>query len=191
MANDPLKNFLKKIKVSESTVSGILGALVVVFVGILIFNYFRNIGKLPEEITTPTSEPTSEKQITEITPAELPTTYTVKAGDNLWKIAEAVYGSGYNWVDISRENSLKNPDSLAVGQVIELPKVEPKRSTITAKTQGTTIIGESYTVVKGDNLWEIAVRAYGDGYKWTEIAKTNNLKNPGLIHAGNTLTIPR
>jgi nucleoid-associated protein YgaU len=45
--------------------------------------------------------------------------------------------------------------------------------------------------VKGDSLWKIAVRAYGDGYKWVSIAKANKLVNPNLIHSGNVLTLPR
>lgn len=46
-------------------------------------------------------------------------------------------------------------------------------------------------MVKGDHLWGIAVRAYGDGYKWVEIARENNLVNPNLIHPGNVLSLPR
>lgn len=56
---------------------------------------------------------------------------------------------------------------------------------------GPKISGDSYTVVKGDNLWNIAVRAYGDGYKWVEIAKLNNLANPDIIHPGNVFKLPR
>lgn len=57
---------------------------------------------------------------------------------------------------------------------------------------GTDAITEdSYTVVLGDSLWDIAIRAYGDGYKWVEIAKANNLSNPDLIHPGNEFTLPR
>ena len=58
-------------------------------------------------------------------------------------------------------------------------------------TSGERIEGTSYTVVHGDSLWKIAERAYGDGYKWVEIAKANNLLHPGIIHSGNTLTLPR
>ncbi len=53
------------------------------------------------------------------------------------------------------------------------------------------ISGTSYTIVSGDNLWDIAVRAYGDGYRWTEIASANALENPDLIFPGNTLKLPR
>ena len=54
-----------------------------------------------------------------------------------------------------------------------------------------TITGDSYVVQHGDNLWNVAVRAYNDGYKWPLIARENNLSNPGLIHSGNVLKLPR
>ena len=54
--------------------------------------------------------------------------------------------------------------------------------------------GESkgkYVVTKGDSLWKIAQAAYGDGYKWSEIAKENNLSNPGLLAVGQELKMPQ
>lgn len=70
----------------------------------------------------------------------------------------------------------------------------PVSGTMSPQTNGaqnTAITGNSYTVQSGDNLWDIAVRAYGDGYRWVEIAQANNLANPGLIFSGNVFTIPR
>jgi nucleoid-associated protein YgaU len=49
---------------------------------------------------------------------------------------------------------------------------------------------KQYTVVKGDSLWAISVKRYGNGYRWVEIARMNNLKNPNVIHPGNTLMMP-
>jgi len=40
-------------------------------------------------------------------------------------------------------------------------------------------------------LWKIAEREYGDGFKWVEIAKLNNLKNPDLIEKGQILKLPQ
>lgn len=60
-----------------------------------------------------------------------------------------------------------------------------------AQTDEVEIAGESYTVVRGDNLWDIAVRAYGSGYEWVNIAQANDLANPDIIHAGNVLVLPR
>lgn len=51
--------------------------------------------------------------------------------------------------------------------------------------------GGEYIVKQGDNLWKIAVATYNDGYKWTEIAKANNLKNPGLLEKDQKLVLPK
>lgn len=50
----------------------------------------------------------------------------------------------------------------------------------------------TYTVVKGDTLWGIAKKFYGDGSKYTRIAGANSavVKNPNLIYPGQVLTIP-
>lgn len=48
-----------------------------------------------------------------------------------------------------------------------------------------------YTVKEGDTLFSIAEKYYKDGYKYTEIAKTNNLQNPDLIDSGQVLEIPK
>ena len=51
---------------------------------------------------------------------------------------------------------------------------------------------ESYTVKKGDTLWAIAKYYYGDGSKYTSIAKANpSIVNPNLIYPGQTLVIPK
>lgn len=47
-----------------------------------------------------------------------------------------------------------------------------------------------YTVLKGDNLWSIAQKFYGNGSRYKEIANANNLKNPDIIHVGQKLIIP-
>lgn len=65
------------------------------------------------------------------------------------------------------------------------PQSFPKPQQSSAITQAT------YTVLEGDHLWEIAVRAYGDGFRWSDIAKANNLSSPDAIAPGMVLTIPR
>lgn len=143
------------------------------------------------------------------------TIWIVQKGESLWSIAEKKYTSGYNWVDIARANNLSNPSDIHAGDRLVLPTVPTKTPTIqtvvakapsknTAVNKVSTnqnvpgtvttmapITGNSYTVVKGDNIWNIAVRAYGDGFRWVDIAKANNLSDPRVIHSGNVLTIPR
>lgn len=51
---------------------------------------------------------------------------------------------------------------------------------------------KTYTVVKGDCLWIIAKKFYGNGSLYQKIADVNadKIKNPNLIYPGQVLTIP-
>src|SRR5258708_1719851 len=134
-------------------------------------------------------------------------TYVVAAGDTLWSIAEKTTGSGYNWSVIAQANNLSaNPGLIFSGNKLVIPSSDkyivkggqnishsqaPPSPTQVQPTQNNTINTYEYTVQKGDTLWDIAVRAYADGYRWPEIAKANDLANPSLIHSGNVLNIPR
>ena len=50
----------------------------------------------------------------------------------------------------------------------------------------------TYTVAKGDTLWGIAQKFYGDGSLYGRVAAANraSVKNPNLIYPGQVLTIP-
>jgi LysM repeat protein len=50
----------------------------------------------------------------------------------------------------------------------------------------------TYTVVKGDNLWNISKRFYGNGAFWPRIynANRNLIGNPNLIYPGQVFVIP-
>ena len=49
--------------------------------------------------------------------------YTVKAGDSLWKIAKNVLGSGTEWTRLYEANKdiIANPNFIQVGQVLTVP----------------------------------------------------------------------
>lgn len=50
---------------------------------------------------------------------------------------------------------------------------------------------KSYTVAKGDTLWGIAKRFYGNGAEYKRLAAANpQIKNPNLIYPGQVLTVP-
>lgn len=202
---EKIKQFLKTIKLNESVLSLFFGIVTVILVGILVFRIYNankpQITQQAEETAAPTATakvgevPVEVKEDGTKVPVTLPETYKVEAGDHLWKIAEKLYGSGYNWVDIAKENSLNNPGQISAGQELKLPKVAIKEigspKTMVPAESPTKIESDTYTVVKGDHLWGIAVRAYGDGYKWPEIAKSNGITNPGYIEVGQQIKLPR
>lgn len=109
------------------------------------------------------------------------------------------YKSGYNYVDIIKENNLPSNGRIEVGMELKLPRVDPKMITAKkdvavekaaeekkelaataevapAKTAGTIDL-DTYTTQKGDSLWTISVRAYGDGFSWTKIYWENKKSN--------------
>ena len=193
-----MNNFRKYF--SESTLSLILGVLVVLVLGLVAYKIFKGRNVVPTELTQKVTEvSTPSGELTSPTASvALPVEHTVTAGETLWSIAQRYYTSGYNWVDISKANGIKNGNKIAVGQKLTIPEVSVRKPvavsqqvTVTPVVKSSAISTEKYTVLKGDSLWSVSVRAYGDGFRWKEIASANKLVNPRLIHAGNVLTIPR
>ena len=67
---------------------------------------------------------------------------------------------------------------------------EPVRETTTSPAPAAS---QDYTVVKGDCLWNIAKKFYGNGSKYTVIYNANRGViggNPNLIYPGQVLIIP-
>ena len=183
---------------AESYTSLLMGVVVIVIAVLVVVSIIRvnrHIQETSSTATGPAEAPITTGQKT------FPRTYVVRTGDDLWHIAEKEYGSGYNWVDIARVNKLDNPGMIFSGNKIVLPKISPTPTAITPtpsplakvveKQAINAIKGDTYTVQKGDDLWNIAIRVYGDGYKWVDIARTNHLANPDLIFSGNVLVLPR
>lgn len=48
---------------------------------------------------------------------------------------------------------------------------------------------KSYTVKKGDTLWDIACRFYGDGTKWGTLAEKNGVRDPRKLQIGKVLAL--
>jgi nucleoid-associated protein YgaU len=50
----------------------------------------------------------------------------------------------------------------------------------------------TYTVVRGDSLWKIAAKFYGNGSRWPDIFNANRgqIKNANLIYPGQVFVIP-
>lgn len=202
-----LKQLLKTIKLNESMLSMIFGVVTVILIGVLVIRMYG--ANRPTITSESESTQVAMEKVGDVTvetkedgkkyPTELLEKVVVEKGDNLWKIAQKQYGSGYNWVDIAKENGLANAGQIEVGQELKLPKtavILPEKAMVadteTVKPAAPiTISGDSYTVVKGDHLWNIAVAAYGDGYKWIDIARDNNITNPNYIEVNQVLKLAR
>jgi LysM repeat protein len=191
-----LKQIKKKyFKSSEEVISMFLGLVIVVVVVGLIFNYFqKNKGMV--------NIPGSNDDVSlsgDYTVGDLGN-YEVVKGDNLWKVAVEKYNNGYAWTEIAKVNNLKNPSVLEIGQKLNIPEkvvVGGKEfgiiSSTIAENNSSVLSGGEYQVVKGDSLWKIAVRAYGDGYQWTKIWEENKSKLPNAngLEIGMMLMVPR
>ena len=189
--------FFSKVNFTESYTSLILGAIVVLVIGILFFSFAKGNRNIQ---TSSVSDESRMEQTSDDKPTTTSSTYTIKAGDDLWSISENIYSSGYKWLEIAKVNKLENPGLIHVGNKLSIPKIEKEKMTMQdnmAALESNKIItnsaisGTTYTIKEGDNLWDISVRAYGDGFKWPELAKGNNILNPDLIYPNNVLKIPR
>lgn len=131
--------------------------------------------------------------------------YTVQKGDTLWKIAQRYYGSGSYWQKIYQDNSqiIQDPNRIYAGQVLLIYLTANTNVVSPTDGQADTAAGTEtgvadmdpnatyYTVQDGDNLWKIAVKFYGKGWRWRRILHANDsIRDPKYIYKGQVLLIP-
>lgn len=205
---------------NQSKLSMVLGALIILVVGILVFNYFNQ--------QKPALGPSQQAENTQdVAPQNLPGKYKVKDGDTLYQIAQTYYQDGYQYTEVAKANNLTDPNSLEVGQILDIPKLSfhtaasqaspsaneqaspqttpsgntpPVSEPSVQNTQpsgpmdtvwGPAITSDIYIVKEGDWLSKISARSYGDIFAYGKIAAANNIQNPDLILPGQVLKIPR
>jgi LysM repeat protein len=153
-----------------------------------------------------TPSATNTNTITPSAPGQ--TTYTVRTGDTLSRIARLY---GLTTVELARANNIGNPDTIRVGQVLIIPTggsmptatltpsptaIAPITPTHTPTTTlpplpeptATITAGTARTepVLPGDSLSRFAQR---HGVTVQDIIRLNNIQNPDLILAGTRLII--
>ncbi|AHC94243.1 putative tail tape measure protein [Lactococcus phage phiL47] len=91
-------------------------------------------------------------------------------------------------------NNVNNPNYTTRGTSSDVahrdvtPYLPPERKPATpAKPKG---VKATHTVVRGDTLWDLAKKYYGDYYQWTKIQKANGNLNPYTVPVGKKLLIP-
>ncbi len=113
-----LKKSLKSVKTNESSISMIIGIIVVLAVGLLVVRYFRNLN---ENSTLPPISTEAESGDFDEQGRKL---HVIASGESLWLIAQNEYGDGFKWVRIASENNITSPTEIEEGQEIVLPDLE-------------------------------------------------------------------
>lgn len=119
------------------------------------------------------------------------TVYTVQRGDTLYSISRRF---GVSVQEIAAANHLVNPDLIYAGQTLVIPDASPpsgggnESPTQPLPAPQPPISGGGiYVVQSGDTLLRIAARY---GVTVQALVQANNLSNPNLIYAGQSLIIP-
>jgi LysM repeat protein len=151
---------------------------------------------------TPTEEPETDSE-----PVAGDGTYTVKAGDTLYRIA---VNNGTTVAILAQLNNIANSALIYTGQVLTLPSdsdvivvvtpvptVEPETTAEPEATaepddgdtasSGEASTGGSYVIQPGDTLYRIAVT---NNTTVATLQSLNNIANVNLIFAGQRLVLP-
>lgn len=105
---------------NQSYLNLILGGLIIVVLGVLVYNYFNK----PTSDLGSSMETQNEQVQGDVAKDSLPGKYTIKEGDTLFTIAQKYYDNGYKYTEIVKANSLANENQVEVGQEITIPKLE-------------------------------------------------------------------
>ena len=131
-------------------------------------------------VTSAHAAPVAEKPVAKKPAPKLRLRYTVRPGDNLWRIADATYTAPYLWPNIYRVNQdiLLHPDALEVGDPIRIPMLEGTAASMTHRDIANTATGYFFVYKayrRTDNpqapfyLW-VAYRLDGDRLRETHAA---------------------
>lgn len=141
-----------------------------------------------------------EKLKTERKPFQFKVTRTFPNGKILFDTDIKVSLEDYNNIEDAKDGfdvkvSIKLKQFKDYGT--KLVKIIDEETASTEETRSTEnspepTSNQSYTVVSGDSLWNIAKKFYGNGSKYTVILNANKdkIKNANLIYPGQILTIP-
>ncbi len=166
-----------EIQPTKSAVAAIAAGILVIVAGFLAYNYFSKVRTVP-----------GEEFITE----RAFQTETVEEEPGFEEIYVDSEDEGPEIVD----QNLGDSNELQEGPVGG-PEMPSNTAWVATDYHAGDIDGSSYTVSRGDTLWEVAEARYGTGSDWTKILEANKdqigfLANgsQALIEVGQVLVLP-
>ena len=138
---------------------------------------------------------TNEKVIEEVANT---TSYVVKEGDTLGKIAEKFYGNAAYYEQLAAYNHIDTYSLIFPGQIITIPQTLTVQNEVVYDYQNNEVVvnayeeDKTYTVKEGDTLYCIVRVQYGltNQEAVDKLATYNGLSDPNRISRGQVLLIP-
>jgi len=114
------------------------------------------------------------------------------AGDR--RLATAIADAHGNWSSVSPRPALAGRYQLRVDELAANGSVVRQVARLFEPAAAPAVpAGHRYVVKRGNNLWLIARRTYGDGFRYMVIYSANrgHIHNPNIIYPGQTFTLPK
>ncbi len=135
--------------------------------------------------------------------SEMPLTHVVQKGETLSGISRKYYGTTARWRTILEANrdKLNDPRELRPNMKLRIPtSADTLVSAGGSSRSGTAVLNASsagrdartHTVQKGDTLFRIALKYYGDGARYKEVLAANRgkINGPLDLRPGMELVVP-
>lgn len=96
-----------------------------------------------------------------------------------------------NGLDVILSVNLKEYRTYGTTVYKEIKTTDGTKATAVSKKRDASskTTAKTYTVKKGDTLWAIAKKELGDGQKYKDLAKLNNISDPNKIQVGQVLKL--
>ncbi|PLW78153.1 peptidoglycan-binding protein LysM [Cohaesibacter celericrescens] len=141
-----------------------------------VFDFIKSVGE-KIGITSEDESPKAEDLKAEV----------AKHGLDAENLEVTVDGDTVKVAGATESSSIREKIILALGNTLGISKVEEEIAVKNAEPDATF-----YTVKKGDTLWAISSKHYGNGAKYQGIFEANKpmLSHPDKIYPGQVLRIP-
>jgi nucleoid-associated protein YgaU len=162
----------------------------------------------PAELPLTPPEPAADEGGQTVPPRQFtrPKIHVVSSGETLSGISKKYYGTTTKWKKILEANKgvLSDPKQLRIDMKLKIP-VESTDATAELRARdasenaGSVLLtassarsGRKHTAVKGDTLYRIALKYYGNGMRYKDILSANRgvLKDPKDLKPGMEVVVP-